>query len=266
MAEFQAIGGHAKRLLEAFDPSVLEEVEEEEPCKCSGEPGFPPWQDEKWFCDGEGVLFAKDNSGVAAERCPYWLKWRKGNLDDFYLGSLPEAEATEVKAANRNRGALAKAIEIWNFKTSAVLLAGGVGTGKTIAGHKIVQEYISRLGLPGFYCPSNRTAQAFKARAMGEEEEQAKAAGWLIRAMRRCSEDGAIVFMDDLGRERGTEASIQEVADQIRALYDRRAVAVFATNLTPAGLAERYGADIADRLRTRSWVRAVNCGEESLRK
>jgi len=272
MSEFQKIGDAVDTkdiglALIGQGPSVNPEhvnpdhVNPEHCCEC----GKEPWGNKEWYCDGSGYLFSHQDGSVTSRRCPNWSDRNIESLTDLYLASIYPEEGARVMAASRERGALKISLDQWGFSTPAVLLAGGVGVGKTIAGHVIAIDQIKRKRFAAHFIPTTATAQVIKNSALGNFDQKFIARGFLLDDLRRCGDRERIIFIDDLGRERQSDAVAQEVADQIRALYASRSTAIISTNLNLQGIADRYGDDVADRLREEDWIQAVNCGKGSLR-
>jgi DNA replication protein DnaC len=74
-----------------------------------------------------------------------------------------------------------------------------------------------------------------------------------------------IFILDDLGREKDTEATAGRLASMIAARYERRATTIITSNLSLEAIGAKYGRDIQSRLLDRRWITIVPIRAEDAR-
>jgi len=126
---------------------------------------------------------------------------------------------------------------------SFLLLAGGTGTGKTIAACHALER-------GGVF---ERAVSAGRLGLYGDEDVAR------MRALRRAR----VLVLDDLGAEFAGDVWRAQFDELVDERYGDRLRTVITTNLSPDAVRERYGARVADRIRHDGQV--VTCGAESLR-
>ena len=233
---------------------------EDEPCRFSpAESPHPVIETENYYCDGYGYVFRREDGALCGTRCKCQRKWARKSRLTRYLNQLHPHTAGIVDNAEPKRGALRTVVECWNFRTPAVLMRGGSGTGKTIAGHVLTLDWMKRRDVDGFYLEAPTVAKIFQRAAAAETEDRKKEAfARILRAEDEAEESEHIFFLDDIGREHLTNAVADKIRELVRSLHSRRALAVFATNLTAAEIQSTYGEDVLSRLKTKSWLTEVN--------
>lgn len=75
----------------------------------------------------------------------------------------------------------------------------------------------------------------------------------------RVDEEDRIIVMDDLGRERDSQATRERVGLLVDCLWRRRARCVITTNMRTTELMDRYGDYVSSRLLDQKWLTPVVC-------
>jgi DNA replication protein DnaC len=141
--------------------------------------------------------------------------------------------------------------EWWAMRpTPCLVLAGGVGTGKTVAS-LVVLRAAAAAGLSARYL---RASTAARMGAFGPES---------AAAMRDWCTVG-VLAIDDLGSELANQAWQAALTELLDTRLSDGLATVVTTNATPAALLERYGERVTDRLRQSGT--AIGTGTGSLRR
>lgn len=144
-----------------------------------------------------------------------------------------------------------------------LLLTGGAGTGKSVAGALLAQRVAAEPVEDSFRLagqkPKPRGVMCFRAvegpsLSLFDEDSKKKLAR--ARTVR-------LLVLDDLGTEMLTDVWRQAVDDVFDSRYRAKLRTVVTSNLTPEAFKERYGARVADRLR--HGVSVIRCGKQSMR-
>lgn len=237
-----------------------------EPCEFSSPQR--PHSIKKWpdgsQCDGYGTVFAPDGRTVYSRPCPCWLKSKQRNYADDYISVIPIEFRKVVRHADMTKYACGKAFSAWHpNKSPGLYLCGNSGVGKTVAAHRAALMMINHYGLGAYYISCRNVASDCSILAT-DTSERYRAEERLTRHILACR-GRSIVVLDDLGRERQSDATVSKMAEYIDALYDRRAPVVITTNLGGTEINTRYGRDITSRLIDTTWVTPVIVQGEDLR-
>ncbi len=237
-----------------------------EPCEFSApDRPHPPkiWPDGS-YCDGGGFVYTPDGRSVYKKRCPCWIKAKQRDMLIDYGRMIPLEFRGVVREADDTKFACATAFSVWHpTKSPGLFLVGRSGIGKTVAAHRAAMRMIPHHGVGGYYI-SCRSVAADCSLLATDTTEKYRAEERLTRHILACR-GRFVVVLDDLGRERQSEATIQRMCEYIDALYERRAPCVITTNIGGAEIKARYGADICSRLTDTSWVTAAVIRGEDLR-
>lgn len=208
-------------------------------------------------CDGFGNMMHQSTGCMRSKRCRCFLSHRERKLRDGYCDRLPEHVAMEVKGANPKAFGLGMAIGEWGFKTNGLLLAGKPGTGKTIAGHRIMLEWIERRNVSAVAFSSEKIADENRRYGLGDPSEKEQMARRILARDELAMDPRTAFFLDDLGRSRESQSVIEEIRGIIRKRYEINGILVVTTNLDGKALRETYGSDIVDRILDRRWMTIV---------
>ncbi len=255
LKDFNAFMSQMKRHMEEMG---ISEEPEEEMCRYSPvhKPHPPKVYADGSYCDGNGYIYTADGKSVYPTRCGCYLRAKTRDHVAEYLNNIPLAGRSVVRNADEGRYAAATLFGQWSpGKTKGVILIGGSGLGKTVAGHRAVMYMIRHHQRGALYVSTRHVASDCLLLAT-DNAEKVKAEDRLTRVSSACRGD-AIVFLDDLGRERLSDATTQRIAEYIDFLHERRAPAVFTSNFTGKFLGERYGTDVMSRLMDQSWLTVV---------
>jgi len=237
-----------------------------EPCEFS--PTHAPHPPKTWpdgsYCDGYGTVYAP-NGSVYPKPCPCLMEARGRDNQGGYLNHVGLEIRTKVRHANESQYACKDLFETWHpGKSPGVYLIGPSGVGKTIAGHRAVLKMISALALGGYYISARHVATDCSLLAT-DGNERYRAEERLTRHLFACR-GRSIVMLDDLGRERHSDATAQRMSEYLELLYERRAPCAITTNLAGIQIGERYGTDILSRLCDASWLTPIVCEGKDLRR
>ncbi len=217
------------------------------------------WLDVWWDCEkchDTGVIehIHPDGTFEPATKCDCELK---GEMDDILraaglVGPLSEQTFDSwdpLLIPERDRSIMIKthqycysyAQNVATGKTDrGLLVIGGVGLGKTFMCTAITHLVASYHKPVAYFTMSD--LMDFARRAKFDRES-----GDLLQAYLRVLESTLIV-VDDLGQERVTEFTSEELFSVINFRINRGLPFVISTNLTPDELDDRYGERIASRL------------------
>lgn len=180
--------------------------------------------------------------------------------------SLPSDSEREIVGGGlREDTTPMRAVRRWlDSQIPALVLCGGVGTGKTVAAAAAVvaramaeADRAESGGLRGELCVSGCRAAELGVRSAPYRDELSRVE--LVHL------DAELFVLDDLGTEAKQDARFSEalfVLVDSRQTVRRRTL--ITTNLAPADIRPRYGDRVADRLNHIG--RAVQCRGESLRR
>jgi len=237
------------------------------PCEYSPlDAPHPPYLDAKWFCDGDGYLRQRDGNGVSTQRCGCYQKWkRRQDIDErlkAFNDQLTPRMRQDLSMAARGTHVIGELTRSWNYRTPAVFIAGDSGLGKSVAACMIMTEWMSRQVIQGLYLTTDMIAENAKAMA----EEGNNAAAMKSSAWRQASQNrGYAIILDDIGRERTSEAVRAEIGLLIRHMYDHGLRCVITGNLAKGELASKYGNDIASRIGDKRWCTLHRCSGKDQR-
>lgn len=226
----------------------------------------PPlvWPDGS-HCDGGGIVFSRDCRSIRPYLCPCFEKSLTAKRVRNYIGSLAPGFRELIMKADESRFACGQAFAIWQpTKSPGLYLCGNSGMGKTVAAHRAAIRMISHFGKSATYISARRVAVDCALLAT-ETSEKYRAEERLADRLIACRDD-SIIVLDDLGRERLSEATSSKMCEFIDFLYERRAHCVFTTNLGGVEIARRYGRDIISRLCDSTWMTPVVCQGSDVRK
>jgi DNA replication protein DnaC len=261
MAEFLAQMERHKAEMGIVDPLDIE------PCRYS--PANNPHEPKTWpdgsYCDGGGVVYSPDGRTVYPRPCPCYLqaKGRDNQMD--YINHLGLEIRSKVRHADENQYACGDMFASWQpSKSPAIQLSGISGLGKTIAGHRAVLRLIVQHAMSAHYISARSVAVDCSLLATNTDERY-RAEDRLTRYTLACR-GRYIVMLDDLGRERQSDATTTRMCEYIDALYERRAPCIITTNLIGQQLQDRYGRDIISRMCDASWMTTIVCRGKDLRR
>lgn len=132
----------------------------------------------------------------------------------------------------------------WDGKRS-VVLTGDVGRGKTHLGCGLL-IHAMEAALPAKFVPVAWLMDELKARFDGDREQSQAFFDRIAREH--------VLMLDDLGKEQDTDWTRERVSRMLGQRYDSELPTIVTTNLTLKNISDRYGAHLADRLLTWSWV------------
>lgn len=224
----------------------------------------PPMRWNGWSCDGYGYLF-DETLAVALRKCPCWRDAQSKNLVAIYRDQIPSEQRSIIDNANPAVGAAAVVNQRWTpRKSMGLALTGPCGVGKTVAGHLAMKQMVRDHEVGGVYISTRSIAAAVWAMAT-DEGDRGRAEKYLTKLAKVCRWK-ACVFIDDLGRERMSDAVTSKIAEYIDSLYERRAPVVITTNYHTEKLSMLYGPDIVSRLKDRSWITSIAVGGADMRE
>lgn len=244
----------------------IPEEPEEEMCRYSPvhAPHTPKVYADGSYCDGSGYIYTADGKSVYPTRCGCYLRAKTRDHIAEYLNHIPLEGRSVVRNADESRYAAGLLLSKWQpGKTKGIIIIGGSGQGKTVAGHRAVMYLIRHYQKGALYVSTRHVASDCLLLAT-DNNEKPKAEDRLTRVWAACRGD-AIVFLDDLGRERLSDATTQRIAEYIDFLYERRAPVVFTSNFPGKYLGERYGTDVMSRLMDQSWLTIVKVDGHDVR-
>lgn len=191
------------------------------------------------------------------------LEWQQ--LDDArlaaYLASasprllmagVPK-KVLETLAAPTPTPALDKARPWWSSDSWALVMSGGVGTGKTTAAGWLASQCITA-GTGRDWLVWIRCSEASRRALFGEDAEKQ------ARSARRCS----LLVLDDIGTEFNGDGWRNWLGDVLDERYSQGRKTVLTTNLGPEDFRARLGERLVDRLREGG--KGVASGTESMRR
>lgn len=223
------------------------------------------WPDGK-YCNGYGDVYGTNADGdvaVLCGGCPCWRKAKRIDMVAEYSSQMTLDYKCKVREARLDEHALGQVRAAFSFQTRGTIFSGPVGTGKTIAGHWLIQRMIERYRMPGLYVSCRRIGE--DCALLATETDQRWGAERRLANMLHGCRTNSIVFLDDLGRERLSDAVCEKICQAVDALYERSAPAVFSTNFSSDQIKARYGDDIYDRLFDKRWTTAIRITGTSAR-
>lgn len=246
-----------EKVVELFGNDIVKD-DGSYPCEYSPKNNpHPPIKEGEFECDGYGNMICRERNEVMGKKCKCYREW----LDRKWVGAYSRQLTSEVNmnlmAVDTKRGALAEALSKWDFKTPALLLSGAPGVGKTLAGHYIVHQRIKRHHVEGIYMPCEGIADDLRVAGMGDESEKQAVFRKVVGRMDAARNEGSVIFMDDIGRERDSQRAKEEIAGLITKVYERRGFFIATTNMVGKEMVEHYGMHVVDRLCDPHWCQTV---------
>lgn len=171
----------------------------------------------------------------------------------------------EVLVQPDSTSALDETVDWWRSEETFLLLAGGVGAGKTVAAAWPVRAVVSEV-LDGS-ASTDRWALQRRATFVRAGEMARTCLSDYSAEDRDAFRDwcrARLLVIDDLGAERGGDAWLARLEELLDVRYGDRRRTVLTTNLDPGTFRQRYGERIADRIRHDG--RVVSAGASSLRR
>lgn len=141
----------------------------------------------------------------------------------------------------------------------ALLLLGGVGAGKSIAGGWAMAEAIRSDVLMAPHYLERRALYLRAAEAARMLSDYSKEDREAFRAWSKVR----LLVLDDLGAERAGDAWLARIDELIDVRYGDQLRTLVTTNLSPEAFTGRYGTRVRDRLRDGG--RIVSAGKQSMR-
>lgn len=237
-------------------------IEEEaiEPCEFSPETDRHAVFD---GCDGYGNVY-DELGGIKPFKCPCYLKHKDRQMGLKYMAAIPPN--VTLAQANPKQGALAAALEEWDFRTPAVLMSGSSGSGKSFAAHYIACCLIKRLHIPAVYISAEDVADDLRLIAFTQGEEKEAVQERIARRMTVYQATDKILVLDDVGRERDSPAAKDEIRGIITSSYGNRRPLIITTNLNSREIRDGYGEHVLDRLLDREWCTPIKVVSSSIRR
>jgi DNA replication protein DnaC len=206
------------------------EVVREIPVKYKGRRYFSNWRDAPFVCEGchkaeDDRRQAESQAEQAATRL--WFNLRSSGL--------PESRQLHLDALDHPAETLG-ACRSWVRGGGGLMLTGEVGRGKTTLAGAAVYEMLHHQSVTWTSMPE---LFAKLARSHGHPDRE-----WALDLVT----GNSALALDDLDKARDTDYGVEQVFLAIDRRVEHRLPLLVTSNLSPGGLAERYGDAIASRL------------------
>lgn len=204
--------------------------------------------------EDEGLDLLTDEEMIALEMQRY-----SAACAGRFVAQLPEAirEAVARIELDRPEYAVTTMRRNWSQQpryTRGCLLCSPPGRGKTVAACWAALRMIELYHQPASFIHVPTYAN-YIGLGMGNPRTWEKA----VAMEDRIEEDSRIIVLDDLGRERDSQATRDRAGLLVDHMWRRRARCVVTTNLAPSQVLGRYGDYVSSRLLDANWITPVVC-------
>lgn len=204
--------------------------------------------------EDEGLDLLTDEEMIALEMDRY-----RAACAGRFMSQLPDAirEAVAKIDLERPEYAVHTMRQNWSQQpryTRGCLLCSPPGRGKTVAACWSALRMIEIYRQPATFVHMPTYANYI---GLGMDNSDT----WerVVQIEKRLEEENRIIVLDDLGRERDSQATRDRAGLLVDFMWRRRARCVVTTNMRSTEFIERYGDYVSSRLLDRKWITPVVC-------
>ena len=139
------------------------------------------------------MLFRSDGKSIYPTRCSCYRQWQTRDHIAEYLNHIPLDSRSIVRNANEGKYAAGVVMRMWTpATTKGIIVIGGSGQGKTIAGHRVVMHMIRHHQRGALYVSTRHVASDCLLLAT-DNDEKPKAEDRLTRVWAACTGDAIVL-------------------------------------------------------------------------
>lgn len=204
--------------------------------------------------EDEGLDLMTDEEMIQMEMRRY-----SAACDCRFVSQLPDAireamDRIDLESPNYAVNAMRRNWSQQPRYTNGCLLSSPPGRGKTVAACWAALRMIEIYRQPASFIHVPTYANY-----VGLGMDSARTWERVIQIEERVEEEDRIIVLDDLGRERDSQATRDRAGLLVDFLWRRRARCVVTTNMRSTEFIDRYGDYVSSRLLDRRWITPVVC-------